>query len=134
MQLVVYDPYYCAGQMLSFLRDLGVLQVINKNRDFYADVEANEVPGSHCDVLLFFGMKGSYIIAFYLYLLFFIFTDHFCTCQSTISWSPTPPIVESTSRNCCNTWLKLQINPFAYCCPCMWHPNRTGEILWHLKK
>ena len=45
LQLVVYDPYYCAGQMVSFLRELGVQTVINRNRDFYADVEANDVPG-----------------------------------------------------------------------------------------
>ena len=45
MQLVVYDPYYCAGQMVSYLHELGLETVINRNQDFYADVEANEVPG-----------------------------------------------------------------------------------------
>mmetsp|Transcript_15749 Transcript_15749/g.26291 ORF Transcript_15749/g.26291 Transcript_15749/m.26291 type:complete len:310 (+) Transcript_15749:81-1010(+) len=42
--LVVYDPYYCAGQMVNFLHELGVTNVINRNRDFYADVAEQNIP------------------------------------------------------------------------------------------
>jgi hypothetical protein len=42
--LVVYDPFYCAGQMVNYLHELGVMNVINRNRDFYADVAAGDVP------------------------------------------------------------------------------------------
>ena len=42
--LRVYDPYYCAGAVVAALAALGVRNVINENRDFYADVSADAVP------------------------------------------------------------------------------------------
>jgi hypothetical protein len=40
----VYDPYYCAGAVVAALAALGCRNVINQNRDFYADVAADAVP------------------------------------------------------------------------------------------
>ena len=34
-ELIVYDPYFCQGKMVNFLKSLGIMQVINKNVDFY---------------------------------------------------------------------------------------------------
>jgi hypothetical protein len=50
--LVVYDPYFCQGRVCKLLGELGcgAEQVINSNRDFYADVAAGTTP-SH-DLLL----------------------------------------------------------------------------------
>ena len=42
--LRVYDPYYCAGAVVAALAALGCRNVINQNRDFYADVAADAVP------------------------------------------------------------------------------------------
>ena len=42
--LRVYDPYYCAGAVVAALAALGCRNVINQNRDFYADVGADAVP------------------------------------------------------------------------------------------
>lgn len=44
-QLVIYDPYWCKGNMVSRLAELGFTNVINKNRDFYKDIKNNHVPG-----------------------------------------------------------------------------------------
>ena len=44
--LIVYDPYYCQGSMVGYLNSIGVQQVINRNSDFYADIENNTVPGN----------------------------------------------------------------------------------------
>lgn len=40
--LILYDPYWCQGRMSSHLEGLGVRRVINDNRDFYADIAAEE--------------------------------------------------------------------------------------------
>lgn len=42
--LVIYDPYYCRGKMISLLHAMGYTNVVNKNRDFYKDVESKGVP------------------------------------------------------------------------------------------
>jgi len=47
-QLVVYDPYYCQGRVKQLLRELGCLNVVNANRDFYADIAAARVPSHDC--------------------------------------------------------------------------------------
>ena len=49
-QLVVYDPYFCQGKMVEFLKSLGVMRVINKNVDFYEMIRSGTVPDH--DVLL----------------------------------------------------------------------------------
>ena len=41
---VIYDPYYCNGRVAVLLKQLGFDQVIHAKRDFYKDVENNEVP------------------------------------------------------------------------------------------
>lgn len=43
--LTIYDPYWCEGSMVSHLKNLGFANVINKNRDFYADIKAKCIPG-----------------------------------------------------------------------------------------
>lgn len=43
--LSIYDPYYCKGSMKTYLANLGFTSVINENRDFYADISANRIPG-----------------------------------------------------------------------------------------
>lgn len=43
--LLIYDPYWCEGSVVAHLRSLGFLNVINSNRDFYADIKKKCVPG-----------------------------------------------------------------------------------------
>ena len=43
-QHVMYDPYYCNGRVAVLLRQLGFDRIIHAKRDFYKDVEENEVP------------------------------------------------------------------------------------------
>lgn len=43
--LVIYDPYYCKGQMIDHLRQLGYLQIINENKDFYREIKRGTIPG-----------------------------------------------------------------------------------------
>jgi hypothetical protein len=43
-ELVIYDPYFCAGGMLGLLEQTGFPNVINKNRDFYVDVAKKLIP------------------------------------------------------------------------------------------
>ena len=40
----VYDPYYCDGGVVRRLTALGFRDVVNENRDFYADVSNGTVP------------------------------------------------------------------------------------------
>ena len=40
--VVIYDPYYCEGSCKKHLAELGFPQVINRNRDFYADLANGE--------------------------------------------------------------------------------------------
>ena len=40
----VYDPYYCDGGVVRRLQALGFRDVVNENRDFYADVSNGRVP------------------------------------------------------------------------------------------
>jgi hypothetical protein len=46
----VYDPYYCKGKTKEHIAAVGFPKVINKRRDFYADVAAGTVPAH--DILL----------------------------------------------------------------------------------
>jgi hypothetical protein len=48
--LIIYDPYYCDGGIISKLKSLGCPNVINHNRDFYHDIATGRVPPF--DVLL----------------------------------------------------------------------------------
>lgn len=43
--LIIYDPYFCQGGMIQMLKSLGFRNVINENRDFYADIKNNKIPG-----------------------------------------------------------------------------------------
>lgn len=45
-QLIIYDPYYCQGNMKSHLSSFGYTNVINNNEDFYANIETNQIPGT----------------------------------------------------------------------------------------
>jgi hypothetical protein len=44
-ELNIYDPYWCEGSMVAHLNSLGYTSVINRNRDFYADIKKKAVPG-----------------------------------------------------------------------------------------
>jgi hypothetical protein len=44
-ELSIYDPYWCEGSMVAHLGSLGFTSVINRNRDFYADIKKKAVPG-----------------------------------------------------------------------------------------
>ena len=48
--LVIYDPYYCAGGTKRSFAALGFPNVVNENKDFYAVCERGEVPAH--DVLV----------------------------------------------------------------------------------
>lgn len=43
--LIVYDPYYCNGRVVSLLNNLGIQNVINQNQDFYQDIRSHSLPG-----------------------------------------------------------------------------------------
>ena len=43
--LIIYDPYYCKGEMVIHLNSLGYETVINRNADFYSDIAENNIPG-----------------------------------------------------------------------------------------
>lgn len=42
--VVLYDPYWCQGNMIQRLQSCGYCNVINRNRDFYGDVKRKCVP------------------------------------------------------------------------------------------
>jgi hypothetical protein len=44
-KLIIYDPYWCKGNMVSRLAQLGYSNVINRNRDFYKDIKNKQLPG-----------------------------------------------------------------------------------------
>jgi hypothetical protein len=46
-QCRLYDPYYCRGAASRHLASLGFEKLINKKRDFYADVAAGTTPRHH---------------------------------------------------------------------------------------
>lgn len=41
---ILYDPYYCNGRTACLLRQLGFDQLIHAKRDFYKDIEQDNVP------------------------------------------------------------------------------------------
>ncbi len=43
----IYDPYFCQGRMVEYMRSLGYDNVLNFNRDFYHDVHRKTVPGKN---------------------------------------------------------------------------------------
>ncbi|VEU42935.1 unnamed protein product [Pseudo-nitzschia multistriata] len=43
-ELTIYDPYYCDGGVKTKLASMGFTNVINRNRDFYRDIESGEIP------------------------------------------------------------------------------------------
>jgi hypothetical protein len=43
--LIVYDPYYCNGRVVSLLNNVGIRNVVNQNRDFYEDIRSHSLPG-----------------------------------------------------------------------------------------
>jgi len=43
----IYDPYYCNGRTKRLLGTLGFTKVQHEKRDFYKDVEKNQVPKYH---------------------------------------------------------------------------------------
>ena len=42
--LVIYDPYYCAGSVVRHLGRLGFTRVVNRNEDFYSVIASGAVP------------------------------------------------------------------------------------------
>ena len=50
--LVIYDPYWCQGSMVLYLKSLGCNNVINLNRDFYKDISINKIPGTYLHYLV----------------------------------------------------------------------------------
>ena len=53
-QLIIYDPYWCKGNMVNHLSALGYSNVINRNRDFYNDIRCKQIPGKLSMLLMFF--------------------------------------------------------------------------------
>lgn len=43
----LYDPYYCAGTVVTAWQALGVQRVLHDNRDFYADIAQGTVPAPY---------------------------------------------------------------------------------------
>lgn len=64
--LTIYDPYYCDGGVKKKLASFGFTSVINRNRDFYDDIEKGETP--EYDVLVtnppYSGVHMEKILAF----------------------------------------------------------------------
>ena len=50
-KLTLYDPYYCSGAVVDAWHGLGVHHVLHENRDFYADIAHDTLPGPY-DVLV----------------------------------------------------------------------------------
>ena len=48
--LLIYDPYFCEGNVVSCLGALGFHSVHNKNEDFYHNWETNQIPDFDCIV------------------------------------------------------------------------------------
>jgi hypothetical protein len=48
--VIVYDPYFCLGNMKALLVSIGVKHVINENKDFYKDIKNKTIPGE-CSIL-----------------------------------------------------------------------------------
>ena len=48
-ELIIWDPYYCDGSMVTDLATLGCCaeRIINRNRDFYADIANGETPDEY---------------------------------------------------------------------------------------
>ena len=44
---ILYDPYYCDGQTKRHMQTLGFSKVQHEKRDFYNDIEKNQVPEYH---------------------------------------------------------------------------------------
>ena len=42
--LKIYDPYYCDGQIVKSLNDLGYKDVYNKEEDFYKTLKNKKMP------------------------------------------------------------------------------------------
>lgn len=40
----IYDPYYCNGRFKTLMKELGFSNVIHECRDFYKDIDKNQVP------------------------------------------------------------------------------------------
>lgn len=51
--LIIYDPYYCNGRVINLLNNIGINNVINRNRDFYEDIKNNDIPGKIFHFLIF---------------------------------------------------------------------------------
>lgn len=49
-KFTLYDPYYCAGAIRALWNQLGYSQVIHEKRDFYEDIQNNEVPVARYDI------------------------------------------------------------------------------------
>jgi len=49
-EVIAYDPYFADGGVATKLRSLGLARVVNRNRDFYADVASGAIPPH--DILL----------------------------------------------------------------------------------
>ena len=45
--LILYDPYYCNGRAKVLLQQIGFENVIHEKRDFYRDMEQEQVPRHH---------------------------------------------------------------------------------------
>ena len=44
-EIVIYDPYYCKGEVINRMKDIGVANVINVNEDFYMNIKRKKIPG-----------------------------------------------------------------------------------------
>jgi hypothetical protein len=41
---IIYDPYYCNGRTKQLMQSFGFENVVHEKRDFYLDIEKNQVP------------------------------------------------------------------------------------------
>lgn len=87
-QLIVYDPYYCQGAVCDALAALGLQRsnVLNANRDFYADVAAGTTP-TH-DVLV---TNPPYSADHKQKLLEFLLAPHLARAACRASGGTAPP-------------------------------------------
>jgi len=44
---IIYDPYYCDGRTTRYLQQFGFEQIRHEKRDFYIDIEKDEIPFHH---------------------------------------------------------------------------------------
>jgi len=159
--LRIYDPYYCDGGVKKKLESFGFTSMINRNRDFYDDIDKKVIPeydvlltnppysGVHIEKLLAFCSEASRRTQkpFLTLLPHFVYTKDYYerALSSTVSssvfflvpevrYAYIPPVwVEAKAGSKALELGKIKTAPF----PSMWYCHAPKEIIssnWLVQK